>query len=478
MLFVNCIIFHNFFGVSMISPLKKNRVFIFLPAFFLIWFMGNVPKVLASDFTFELSITEAIKNSLELKAEKYRLESVKHSLNESYSSKDWSNSFTTIFNSSNKQSDKVGSYVNDDTTTSTISLSKKLLDGGEAFEKYSIAMNNLKLQVIKLKLIHQKVILNAVNSYLDVYSNQSVVRLRKRSLERFKENVEAARLKLEAGTVTPTILAESRSKLAKANYDLILAEGNLKSAISKFKSITKFNVIPNRLSLPVLSFKPPKTENEIIRLSIKNNLSLTIAKLNKSLAVKNIELNKTNKRPSLKIEFLLKDSQSSVSSSTNDFQSYGANLTFSSPLFYNNSSKSSLRRLDKLYMASSFDLSEKYRQVELNAISSFQNYKNAIAKTIASESEKKSSLLALNGIKNEAKFGIRTILDELDAEVEYLNASANLIKSEAEEVYNLLSIKAVLGELSIKVINRKYIDNFDFKDNDLNFNILDIKMFK
>ena len=461
----------------MILPLEKNRAFIFLSAFLLICSIGNIPKVSASDFTFKLSITEALKNSLELKSEKYRLESVRHSLEESYSSKDWSNSFTTVYNSLNKQSDSVGSYVNDDTTTSTISLSKKILDGGEAFEKYSIAMDNIKLQENKLKLIEQKVILNAVNSYLDVYTNQSFFSLRKRSLERFKENVEATRLKLEAGTVTPTILAEAESKLAKANYDLILAEGNLKNAVSKFKSITKFKVVPNKLYLPSLNFKEPKTENETIKLSNKNNLSLNIAKLNKALAEKNIKLYKTGNRPSLKLEFLLKDSQSSASNSTSDYQSYGANITFSSPLFYNNSSKSSLRRLDKLYMASSLDLSEKYRKVELDAISSFQNYKNSIAKIIASESEKKSSLLALNGIKKEAEFGIRTVLEELDAEVEYLNASANLIKSEAEKVYNLLSIKAILGELTIKVIDSKYIDNFVLKDKDLNFNILDMKMF-
>ena len=461
----------------MILPLEKNRAFIFLSAFLLICLIGNIPKVSASDFTFKLSITEALKNSLELKSEKYRLESVRHSLEESYSSKDWSNSFTTVYNSLNKQSDSVGSYVNDDTTTSTISLSKKILDGGEAFEKYSIAMDNIKLQENKLKLIEQKVILNAVNSYLDVYTNQSFFSLRKRSLERFKENVEATRLKLEAGTVTPTILAEAQSKLAKANYDLILAEGNLKNAVSKFKSITKFKVVPNKFYLPSLNFKEPKTENETIKLSNKNNLSLNIAKLNKALAEKNIKLYKTGKRPSLKLEFLLKDSQSSASNSTSDYQSYGANITFSSPLFYNNSSKSSLRRLDKLYMASSLDLSEKYRKVELDAISSFQNYKNSIAKIIASESEKKSSLLALNGIKKEAEFGIRTVLEELDAEVEYLNASANLIKSEAEKVYNLLSIKAILGELTIKVIDSKYIDNFVLKDKDLNFNILDMKMF-
>jgi outer membrane protein TolC len=68
--------------------------------------------------------------------------------------------------------------------------------------------------------LNKIVILETIKAYLDVYTNQSVVRLRKRSLIRFKENVTATKLKLQAGTVTPTVLAESEAKLAKANYEL------------------------------------------------------------------------------------------------------------------------------------------------------------------------------------------------------------------------------------------------------------------
>jgi len=162
----------------MILPLEKNRAFIFLSAFLLICSIGNIPKVSASDFTFKLSITEALKNSLELKSEKYRLESVRHSLEESYSSKDWSNSFTTVYNSLNKQSDSVGSYVNDDTTTSTISLSKKILDGGEAFEKYSIAMDNIKLQENKLKCVEEEYWLY-LHDYTCTCMNLCIIKIKK-----------------------------------------------------------------------------------------------------------------------------------------------------------------------------------------------------------------------------------------------------------------------------------------------------------
>ena len=153
------------------------------------------------------------------------------------------------------------------------------------------------------------------------------------------------------------------------------------------------------------------------------------------------------------------------------------NLTFKTPLFFNSSSKASIKKLDNLSRASSGELSEKQRQVEVSAISSYQNYKSAIAKTKASDSEKKSSLLALNGIKKESEFGIRTILDVLDAEVDFLNASSNLIQSQADEIFSVYQIKSILGSLSIKDINNDLDVKYDLIENKLDFNILDRRMF-
>ena len=458
----------------MISFFKRIKFFYLL--FFCFLFL-NASKVFSSDFLFENSIHEALKNSLELKAQNYKLAATRNSLEESGSSKDWTNSFTTTFKSDNKDSNSQGTFVNDETTTSTISLSKNIFDGGEAYEKISIAKENIKLEQYNLNIIEQKIILNSIRAYLDVYSNQSVVSLRKKSLDRFKENVDATELKLQAGTVTPTTLAEAQSKLAKAQYDLILSEGNLEKAISKFKSITKFNVIPNKFSLPNLNFTPPNTKNKTVKIALENNLDIIVAKLKKNIAEKNVALKESDNRPTLNLEVFGKDSESSLNTSSTDYQSYGVNLTFKTPLFYNSSSKASIKKLDNLSRASSVEFSEKQRQVELSAISSYQNYKSAIAKTKASESEKKSSLLALNGIKKESEFGIRTILDVLDAEVDFLNASSNLIQSQADEIFSVYQIKSILGSLSIKDINNDLDVKYDLKENKLDFNILDRRMF-
>ena len=447
-----------------------------LITFWLITFL-SISNVNGSSFTLDLSINEAFKNSLELKSQKYKLEATKHSLQEAYSSKDWSNSISTTYNTSNKQSDGAGAYVNDDSITSTLSLSKKIFDGGEGFEKFRIAKDNIKLNELKLLQIEQKLILETIKAYLDVYTSQSVVRLRKKSLLRFRENVTATKLKLEAGTVTPTVLAESEAKLAKSNYELVLAEGNLKKSISKFKSVTNFKSIPNNLILPNVKFKIPAKVEEILEISSENNLNILIAKLERDIAIKNIQLKQSDNRPNLKIEFFAKDNQSSLNNSTSDYQSFGGNLTFTAPLFYNESSKNSIKRLDKLSMASSMDLSEKYRQVKLNAISSFENYQSAIAKTQASKSEKKSSLLALQGIQKEAEFGVRTVLDVLEAEVDYLNGSTNLITSEADEIYEMFYVRSVMGNLSLEDFGGNRQIDLKLENKRLDFKIFDRKMF-
>ncbi len=414
---------------------------------------------------------------MELKAQNYKLAAAKNSLDESRSSKDWANSLTTTFKSDNKDSNSQGTFVNDETTTSTISLRKNIFDGGEAFEKIFIANESIKLEQYNLNFIEQKIILNSVRAYLDVYSNQSVVSLRKKSLDRFKENVDATELKLQAGTVTPTTLAEAQSKLAKAEYDLILSEGNLEKSVSNFKSITKFKSIPNKLSLPISTFILPDTKNKTVKIALENNFDIIIAKLKKNIAQKNIALKETEKRPTLNLEIFGKDSVSSLNTSSTDYQSYGVNLTFTTPLFYNSSSKASIRKLHNLFRSSSVELSEKQRLVELSAISSYQTYKSAIAKTKASKAEKKSSFLALNGIKKESDFGLRTILDVLDAEVEFLDASTNLIQTQADEILSIYQLKSIIGRLSIKDINKDLNVKYDLKENDIDFNILDPKMF-
>ena len=119
--------------MDFIFNITKNLKYFFVIMFFVNIFSYSYAK--SNDLTFQNAITQAIKISMEIKAERYRLAAIKHSLGESYSSKDWSSSLTTILNSSNKKTGSQSTYVQNEVATSTLSLSKNLFDGGKEYEK-------------------------------------------------------------------------------------------------------------------------------------------------------------------------------------------------------------------------------------------------------------------------------------------------------------------------------------------------------
>jgi hypothetical protein len=144
--------------MDFIFNITKNLKYFFIIIFLVNIFSYSYAK--SNDLTFQNSITQAIKNSMEIKAERYRLAAIKHSLSESYSSKDWSSSLTTILNSSNKKTGSQSSYVQNEVATSTLSLSKNLFDGGKEYETRIIAKENIKLQTTKIKVVLQNVFIS------------------------------------------------------------------------------------------------------------------------------------------------------------------------------------------------------------------------------------------------------------------------------------------------------------------------------
>ena len=99
----------------------------------------------------------------------------------------------------------------------------------------------------------------------------------------------------------------------------------------------------------------PDTKNKTVKIALENNLDIIVAKLKKNIAEKNVALKESDNRPTLNLEVYGKDSESSLNTSSTDYQSYGVNLTFKTPLFYNSSSKASIKKLDNLSKASSVE---------------------------------------------------------------------------------------------------------------------------
>ena len=150
--------------------------------------------------------------------------------------------------------------------------------------------------------------------------------------------------------------------------------------------------------------------------------------------------------PSLDLDLYIKSSESDSNSSVNDYSSYGTTLTFKSSLFRNKSETSLILSLDDDYNSVLEEEKELIRVSKLKTLSLYNNYINSDFSVIAANKEYNASKLALDGVKKEEEFGLRTLLDVLDIEVDVMNSEVRLLKSKSDQLLNKYKLLIDIGK--------------------------------
>ena len=416
-------------------------------SFFIIFVICLSFKIKAEEnFLFSNAYKKALLNSNIIKKNEFLLNSKTNLISNAYSNKDWNLDFTSSLTLDNKKSDNIGDYVDQKTTVNTISLDKTLIDFGFTDKSVEIALNNKKIASNNLLLAKQNLFINTLSSYLNVYNSNKILDLRVSNVNRFKTAVKAAKLKLSAGTITPTTVSEAEARLARSEYELATSKTEQLNYVNEFKSIIGEDFNLKKMILPEFKYSLPKSIKEAESLALNSNLNI----LNITLTKKNAELLKTkqlaNSYPSLDLDFYLKNSESDSNSSVNDYSSYGTILTFKSSLLRNKSESSLILSLDNNYKSILEEQNELIRVSKLNTLSLFNKYINSDFNVIAAKKEYNASKLALNGVKKEEEFGLRTLLDVLDIEVDLMNSEVRLLKSKSDQLLNKYKLLIDIGK--------------------------------
>ena len=415
--------------------------------FFIIFVICLSFKIKADEnFLFSNAYKKAFSNSNMIKKNEFLLNSKTNLISNAYSNKDWNLDFTSSLTLDNKKSDNIGDYVDQKTTVNTISLDKTLIDFGFTDKSVEIALNNKKIASNNLLLAKQNLFINTLTSYLNVYNSNKILDLRVSNVNRFKTAVKAAKLKLSAGTITPTTVSEAEARLARSEYELATSKTEQLNYVNEFKSLIGEDFNLKNMNLPEFKYSLPRSIKEAESLALNSNLNI----LNISLAKKNAELLKAKQLassyPSLDLDFYLKNSESDSNSSVNDYSSYGTILTFKSSLLRNKSESSLILSLDNDYKSILEEQNELIRVSKLNTLSLFNKYINSDFNVIAANKEYNASKLALNGVKKEEEFGLRTLLDVLDIQVDLMNSEVRLLKSKSDQLLNKYKLLIDIGK--------------------------------
>jgi outer membrane protein TolC len=268
--------------------------------------------------------------------------------------------------------------------------------------------------------------------------------LHARNLTRLEAHVKAAKIRVDAGAVTPTRLAEARARYARAQSDSILAETRLTNDEDSFRSLTGKDA--RNFIEPSITRNLPIDLLDAETKAQEGHPDVLAAIAAERAADQNFNTLQAAVRPTL--AFSLSANTRTGAGTELDRDEIAAQLVLSSPLLSTNATRSTSRRIAATFKQAKLNRAEATRKTEVAAREAFRNWQSTSIRVDAVTSEIEAFRLVAKGIASEAQFGQKTTLDLLDAEKDVNDAELSLVSAEHSQLLAAFRLKAAVGGLT------------------------------
>ncbi len=349
------------------------------------------------------------------------------------------------------QNNTLGTGVSSSSSTfpaaAGLTLSQPLWRGGATEAETEAAENRVFAARATLVAVEQQVLLETATAYITVVRDQSVVGLSINNEQVLERQLQATRDRFEVGEVTRTDVAQAEARLADAAAERIRAEGNLE--VSRADYQRSVGSLPGELSFPDLeAFLPlPANEDEALAFAAQRNPDIISAGFGERAALFDISAAAAALMPQLSLDGALQRSWDPNSFfEESDTAQIVANVTV--PLYQSGAEYSRVRELRQTAVQRRRQLDDARRAVREAAEQAWEELNAAEAGIRALESSVNANEIALEGVRQEADVGARTVLDVLDAEQELFEARVALVRAESESAVAAFRLTEVSGGMT------------------------------
>ncbi|MGE0737334.1 MAG: TolC family outer membrane protein [Alphaproteobacteria bacterium] len=335
----------------------------------------------------------------------------------------------------------------------SVQVNQPIFRGGRTIAQIRQANNNISAERARLVTTEQSVLLAGVVAYMNVVRDMALVRLNVSNQQVLRANLQATRDRFNVGEVTRTDVAQSEAQLARATAARVQAEGNLEVSRANYQNIVG-ELPPGNLTSPRRVLELPKTRAELVEIARTNNPNV-IAALFGELSTRNqVDLIAGELLPSITVTGSVGRSyDSSFRGQRSDAASIVATLTM--PLYEAGSITSRLRAAKQQVGQARYDLAQSRRAVIENAIRAWEVLVSARAQVVAFTQEVRANRIALEGVRQENRAGLRTVLDVLNAEQTLLNSNVNLVNAQRDREVAQYDLWSALGWLTAQQLGLK-----------------------
>ncbi len=191
----------------------------------------------------------------------------------------------------------------------------------------------------------------------------------------------------------------------------------------------------------------PATLDQAISVAPERNPSLRAATNSERASAFDVAQKRGSILPTLKISGDLSHSEE-ASSATSESDSASITATLSIPLYQSGSEYSDVRKSLQTNNQKRIQVEESRRSVIEDVTQAWERLSTASARIRSRADEVAAAEIALEGVRQEAEVGSRTVLDVLNAEQELLDARVSLVSGERDEYVAAFELRSAIGRLS------------------------------
>jgi outer membrane protein len=343
--------------------------------------------------------------------------------------------------------------------SASISVSQPLYTGGRVTNRMDAAKADIMAGRQSLRQTEITVIQQVIGAYLDVRRDQEQLEISRDNAGVLARQLEETRARFEVGQLTRTDVAQAEARLAQAKAQLATAQATLAEAAAGYDAVVGQN--PGQLAPepPIAGLLPPDVDTAF-DFAERSSPQILQADFTEQGAAARLAAAKSAQRPQASLTasygyFGSNDSLqantalpgSLASSSSARVATVGANVTW--PLMNGGLNGSEIRQAAETDNADRINVETARRQVLQAVAQAWDQLLGARANLTADAATVKADTIAFEGVREEQRVGLRTILDVLNAQQELETSQLALVGARHDEYVAAAAVLASTGALDV-----------------------------
>ena len=332
----------------------------------------------------------------------------------------------------------------------SLSVEQPIFLGFRTKNSVNMAETSVRAAREQLKLIEQQVLFNTVSAFMDVVRAQVVVNLTTQNVEFLREQVRAAKDRLDVGEGTRTDVAQTEARLSQGMSDYAAAVSELNRSIATYVQVVGHK--PAKLgSINGVEKLVPSTLDAALAMAQKQHPAIVAGLYNIDVASWNVRISEGALLPSVSVRgSVTHRDDASYKGSWND--SAAITGVLSVPIYQGGEVASNVRQRKETLGQRRIELDAARAEVRQTLISAWGSLDAARAVVRSAAAQVSAQQLVLSGVIEERRVGQRTTLDVLNSQQNMLAAQVEQVTAQRDRVVAAYGLVAAVGRLNAQAL--------------------------